>query len=213
MFTGIIETGGTVKKIESRGNYKILTVAPAHDEMFENLVMGESIAVDGCCLTLINFDKNSFTVEASQETVSLTILSKYKTGDKVNLERALQLSGRLGGHIVSGHVDCTGKIEDIKKVGESLEVIVQYPDEFDDYVVEKGSIAVNGISLTINWIEGNQFSVNLIPFTQTETTISTLRKSDNVNLEFDILGKYAVRLLKKDKKSGLTIDKLIENGW
>jgi riboflavin synthase len=211
MFTGIIETIGTVKKIKSRGNYKILTLAP--EKEFVDLVMGESIAVDGCCLTLIAFDKKSFTVEASQETVRLTILSKYKIGDKVNLERALQPSGRLGGHFVSGHIDCTGKIEGLNKIGDSLEVVVQFPEEFGVYLVEKGSITINGISLTVNRIVDSTFSVNLIPFTQAETTINKFKKENIVNLEFDILGKYVARFLGKDKKSNVTIDKLIESGW
>jgi riboflavin synthase len=211
MFTGIIETIGTVKKIESRGNYKILTLAP--EKEFADLVMGESIAVDGCCLTLIAFDKKSFTLEASQETVRLTILSKYKSGDKVNLERALQPSGRLGGHFVSGHIDCTGKIEELKKIGDSLEMVVQFPEEYGLYLVEKGSITINGISLTVNRIVDSTFSVNLIPFTQVETTINRFKKDDIVNLEFDILGKYVARFLGKDKKSNITINKLIESGW
>ncbi len=211
MFTGIIETIGTVKKIKSRGNYKILAVTP--DKSSEDMVLGESIAVDGCCLTLIEFGRDSFTVEASQETVRLTILKKYKTGDRVNLERALQLSDRLGGHFVNGHVDCTGNISGLENIGGSIEMTVQFPQSYSDFVIEKGSIAVNGISLTINRVEKDTFTVNLIPFTQGATTISRLKKHDDVNLEFDILGKYAAKFIKKDGKGNIIMSKLIESGW
>ncbi len=211
MFTGIIETIGMVKKIKARGGYKILTISPAGP--LEDLIGGESISVDGCCLTLTEFDKSSFTVEASRETTRLTILKYYKTGSNVNLERALQPSGRLGGHFVTGHVDCRGEIIDVKETGDSIEMTLQFPESFADYVVDKGSIAINGISLTVNRIIGENFTVNLIPFTQAETTINRLKKHDEVNLEFDILGKYVAKFAKKDTKNNITINKLIESGW
>jgi riboflavin synthase len=211
MFTGIIETIGTVKNIKSRGGYKILTISP--DVPLEDPVPGESISVDGCCLTLTEYDKSSFMVEASQETVRLTILKNYGIGDPVNLERALQPSGRLGGHFVTGHVDCTGEICDLKKIGDSIEMTVRFLEAYNKLVVEKGSIAINGISLTINQILNDTFTVNLIPFTQAETTIINLNKQDKVNLEFDILGKYAAKFAEKNEKTKITIDKLIESGW
>jgi len=201
MFTGIIETIGTVKKIRSRGNYKILTIAP--DKLSDDMVLGESIAVD----------RDGFTVEASQETVRLTILKNYKTGDRVNLERALQPSGRLGGHFVNGHVDCTGKISGLEKIGDSIEMRVRFPESYDDFVVEKGSVAVNGISLTINRIDKDTFTVNLIPFTQGATTVSGFKEHDDVNLEFDILGKYVAKFIKRNGKSDIIMNKLIESGW
>ncbi|PKK82891.1 MAG: riboflavin synthase [candidate division Zixibacteria bacterium HGW-Zixibacteria-1] len=211
MFTGIIETIGIIGNISVRGNYTLLTVKPART--FENLSPGESIAVDGCCLTVTAFDNRSFTVEASQESTRLTIINNYKTGAGVNLERALLPTGRLGGHFVSGHVDCKGKIAAEKKIGDSLELTVWFPREFEDYIVEKGSVALNGISLTVNKVSDDTFTVNLIPYSRTETTVNSLKAGDEINLEFDILGKYIARFLNKGKKSNLTIEKLIESGW
>ena len=211
MFTGIIETVGTVAGIMPKGNYKLLKLKP--DKAFEDMAVGESVAVDGCCLTVTEFDKTSLTVEASQETTGLTIIENYKTGTRVNLERALIPTGRLGGHFVTGHIDCTGKIHEAKTIGESLELSVRFPEEFGVYLVAKGSVAINGISLTVNRVEKDIFSVNLIPFTREWTTVDSFRTGVKVNLEFDLLGKYVVRLLGKEKKNGLTIDKLIESGW
>lgn len=211
MFTGIIETVGTITDVRSRRNYRLVTIRP--DDHFADMIPGESISVDGCCLTVTEFNGIGFTVEASQETTGLTIAGDYVRGARVNLERALQPSGRLGGHFVSGHIDCRGKVVGRKRTGESLELSVQFPREYEKYIVSKGSIAINGISLTVNRIEGDMFTVNLIPFTLEMTTVNALKKGDNVNLEFDILGKYVLNLLNKEKKSDLTIDKLIESGW
>ena len=211
MFTGIIQTVGTIEIISSRGNYKLLTIKPA--SRFEKLELGESISVDGCCLTVTQFDKNDFTVEASQESVRTTIINKYSVGRKVNLERALLPSDRLGGHIVAGHVDCIGEISDLKKIGESVELSITYPDQFASLVVSKGSIAINGISLTINEIKDDNFATNIIPHTQHVTTIENMKRRDNVNLEFDIIGKYVARLAEIKATGRLTIDKLINSGW
>lgn len=211
MFTGIIETIGTITKLGGKGNYDLLTIDP--DKAFDAIQLGESIAVDGCCLTVTTFDRKSFTVEASQETLATTIVGDYKTGIRVNLERALPASGRLGGHIVSGHIDCIANILNINAIGESLEVIVDYPDEFAGYLVPKGSVAINGVSLTVNRINKKGFSVNLIPYTQRMTSPETWKKKNNVNLEFDILGKYVYRLQNIKPKAGLTLDKLTKSGW
>lgn len=216
MFTGIIETRGKIVNVSPFGNYKRLTIKP--EKTFENIVLGESVAIDGCCLTVVKYDKDSFVVEASQETLRLTIMGSYKSGSTVNLERALLPTGRLGGHIVAGHVDCFGKVAGVEKIGESVALSIRYPIEYDDYLVPKGSIAINGISLTVNEIKDDIFKANIIPFTLRETTIEKLKIGDEVNLEFDILGKYAVKLLKKTggkakQKSNLTVDKLIESGW
>jgi len=211
MFTGIIETVGTVSGTNNRGNYRLLTVQPR--KMFDKIELGESIAVDGCCLTVTEFDEGTFTAEASQESLSLTIIGGYDIGTKVNLERAMTPSSRLGGHFVQGHVDCIGKIIEISTVGESLVVGVEYAEEFKPYLVAKGSIAISGISLTVNELEGNRFWVNIIPHTSGNTTIESWKAGDKVNLEFDIIGKYIVRQLTAVKKNELTIDKLIEAGW
>jgi riboflavin synthase len=211
MFTGIIETIGTIKKLGRKGNYNLLTIES--DKPFDDIQLGESIAVDGCCLTVTAFDRKSFTVEASQETLATTIVGNYKTGMRVNLERALLASGRLGGHIVSGHIDCIANILNINVIGESLEVLVDYPDEFEMYLVPKGSVAINGVSLTVNRVNKKGFSVNLIPHTQRITSPDTWKKKNNVNLEFDILGKYVYRLQNIKPKAGLTLDKLTKSGW
>jgi riboflavin synthase len=213
MFTGIIETVGKVVGITPRGNYKLFRIEPA--KAFENVVLGESIAIDGCCLTVTEGDSQSFTVEASQETIRLSIAKEYRQNVKVNLERALIPSDRLGGHIVTGHVDCRGTIAGLEKIGESLELTVEYPDEYDDLVVPKGSIAINGISLTVNDVGDHKFTVNLIPYTREGTTVGGFKIGDEVNLEFDLLGKYIARMLRKQEKnkSSLSINKLIDAGW
>ncbi len=211
MFTGIIETVGEITAIEEKGNYRHLTIRP--EKKMDNIELGESISIDGCCLTVTDWKKDVFTVEASQETLRLTIVGQYKIGHRVNLERALLASSRLGGHIVAGHVDCIGTISRRRKIGNSIELAVKYPEEFDDYLVTKGSVAISGISLTVNEIKGGIFTVNVIPFTRKETTTDFFKVGAKVNLEFDILGKYAVKLIKKGNKDKLTIDKFIESGW
>jgi len=211
MFTGIIETVGVIKQIRPRANYKLLTIAP--ERAFEKVVLGESIAVDGCCLTVTEFDETTFTVEASQETLAMTVVGKYAQDTKVNLERALLATSRLGGHFVSGHVDCIGRVTRATAIGDSVEYAVRYPEKFQRYLVAKGSVAIDGISLTVNKITGSEFTVNLIPHTQAETTSVGWKTGSEVNLEFDLLGKYMVRLLDIETKGNLTLNKLIESGW
>jgi riboflavin synthase len=211
MFTGLIESVGIITGIKISGNYKHLTAVP--DKPFENIELGESIAVDGCCLTVTTFDKKSFTVEASQETLKTAITGQYKVNDKINLERALLPTGRLGGHFVQGHVDTTGTIEKIEQQGDSIMVNVHYPDEYKTLLVPRGSIAVNGISLTVTELDNETFTVNVIPHTQNMTTLQYWKIKDNVNLEFDMIGKYIARLHNMESTAGLTLDKLHESGW
>lgn len=210
MFTGLIEAVGTIQQIGSRGNYRVLTiVAPFADD----LAGGESIACDGACLTVINKSKTTFTVEASQETGARTILGTYKVGSKINLERAVRADSRLGGHMVAGHVDTAGTVHCLKPIGESLELAITFDKNFDMYVIEKGSIAINGVSLTINAVEPGRFTVNLIPYTVGLTTLGELKSGDKVNLEFDMIGKYIVKMSQAYQQRGLTLDKLRESGW
>ena len=211
MFTGIIETTGKISGLSTRGNYRLLTIKPFR--LFEDIKLGESIAVDGCCLTVTKFDKKDFTVEASQETSRLTLVDNYKSGMIVNLERALRPGDRMGGHYVTGHVDCLGEVILIKNIGESVALKIGIPENFIDLIVEKGSIAINGISLTINDVSDKTFTVNIIPHTLTETTIDALKTGSLVNLEFDVLGKYIIQYMKKNENTGLTFDKLIESGF
>lgn len=211
MFTGLIEDVGTITDLGTRGNYRILTIRSRLAD--EHLHLGDSVDCDGACLTVVEVNRGSFVVEASQETAARTILNGYKRGTTLNLERALQVGGRLGGHFVSGHVDCTGKVDYARRVGESLEVAVGFDRKFDPLVIEKGSIAVNGISLTVNAVRPGWFSVNLIPHSVGRTTVGQFQSGDNVNLEFDLIGKYILKIHSATKSKTLTTDILKESGW
>lgn len=210
MFTGLIETVGTLERLTSRGNYRVLTIsAPFAGE----LVDGESVCCDGACLTVVFRTQREFVVEASQETTARTILSEYRVSSKINLERSLRADSRLGGHIVAGHVDAAGTVDYLRPVGESIELAVKFDTSFDPYVIEKGSIAINGVSLTINSVRSGLCSVNLIPFTVKATSLGQLRFGSKVNLEFDMIGKYVAKLSANYRQSGVTLDKLRESGW
>lgn len=211
MFTGLIETVGTIKELRTRGDYRILSVTGAFAN--DNPAPGESIACDGACLTVISIDKGLFEVEASQETAKRTILNSYTVGSRINLERALKASGRLGGHFVSGHVDDTGVVDYVRPVGQSLELAIRFDPHFDKLVIDKGSIAINGVSLTVNACRPGWFNVNLIPFTIKETTLGLLQSGHRVNLEFDMIGKYVLKIQENRTNNALTRDKLIESGW
>lgn len=211
MFTGLIEAIGRVERIDHRGNYLLLTVAP--DAKSFDVSDGDSVCCDGACLTVVSYATNQFTVEASQETTAKTTLGKWQVGTQLHLERSLRADSRLGGHFVTGHVDCTGVIERTKRIGESLEVAVRFDEQYNQLVVNKGSIAINGVSLTVNECGDDWLSVNLIPFTLKATTLEKLSPGDRVNLEFDILAKYIARQQAQPAKSGLTMEKLLESGW
>ncbi len=217
MFTGLIEQVGVLQCISKRGNYTVLTIRSEIDST--DLQMGESIACDGACLTVTKIDRDAFTVEASQETLERTILSSYRIGAKLNLERALQVGDRVGGHYVTGHVDTVGRIASAKTVGESIEIFAAYEPEFDILVVEKGSIAINGISLTVNSVESGQMSVNVIPHTLSATNVEDWARGDKINLEFDLIGKYVMKQSTSNKShvshisQNLTEKKLRESGW
>jgi riboflavin synthase len=194
MFTGIVEDVGKIKYIKDRAKEVLFTIEVKNIDA-EEIRLGESIAINGTCLTVISVRKNTFTVEASQETLARTNLSKLKVGSRINLERSLKLGDRLGGHIVNGHIDGIGKIESMEKRGKSIEVWFSLPEGLSRYVVEKGSIAVDGVSLTVNEVNGNKFSVNIIPYTQEATIFSRLKKGQMVNIECDIIGKYVEKLV------------------
>ena len=211
MFTGLIETVGTIKELRTRGDYRILSVAGAFAN--DNPAPGESIACDGACLTVVSIDKELFEVEASQETARHTILNSYTVGSRINLERALKAGGRLGGHFVSGHVDDAGVVDYVRPVGQSLELAVRFDPHFDNLVIDKGSIAINGVSLTVNACRLGWFNVNLIPYTVKETTLGLLQSGHRVNLEFDMIGKYVLKIQEHNANNTLTREKLIESGW
>ncbi len=200
MFTGIIAGVGTIESVRKGSAGVVFAVEAGFD--LPDPKEGESIAVNGVCLTAYNIRGRKFFADVSPETLSRSTLGGFARGQKVNLERALSLADRLGGHIVSGHVDCRGKVDAIKEVGEYTIFHFTLPGEQMRYVIEKGSIAVNGISLTVNSCEQNRFSVSIIPHTLKETTLGDLAVGSQVNLEVDIIGKYVEKLLSPDDISG-----------
>ena len=201
MFTGIVEDFGKIEAIRKKAKDVIFVISTDKINVDE-LEHGESISVNGTCLTVTSLGKNAFEVKASHETLDRTNLAKVRVGSRVNLERAVKVGDRLGGHIVNGHVDGIGKIISIKQKGESKEIWVTLIPELSRYVVEKGSIAVDGVSLTINRVDGDKFSVNIIPYTQDVTIFGDMKTGDSVNIECDIIGKYVEKFVveKKEKK-------------
>lgn len=212
MFTGIVEEIGTVKKI-ARGQKAYLEIQA--DRIFSDIHIGDSIAVNGVCLTVTGFSGKVFTADVMNETFSRSSLGSLKAGSHVNLERAMSANGRFGGHIVSGHIDGTGKITNIKKDGNAVWYKISASENIIKYTVEKGSIAIDGISLTVARIEKDNFSVSIIPHTSEETILSEKKVGDTVNLENDIIGKYVERFLNFDKteKSDITRDFLAKYGF
>lgn len=194
MFSGIVEDVGTVRALEKKDKGVLLRIEVRRIDAGE-LVLGESVAVNGVCLTVVSVEDGSFSVDASHETLSRTNLSGLRAGSAVNLERSLRVGDRMGGHIVTGHVDGVGVIQSITQVGESRVFSFSIPASLAKYVVEKGSVAVDGVSLTVNSVEGTEFSVNIIPYTLRETTFSEFRRSREVNIECDIIGKYVEKML------------------
>ena len=199
MFTGIIEGLGTLKEIKPAGQGKQLVLNA--DFALEETKIGDSIAVNGVCLTVVELEKRRFCVDASPETLSKTTLGKAKVGDRVNLERALRLSDRIGGHLVSGHVDGIGNIKQKKRVGNSIVVSIIVPESITRYMINKGSVAVDGISLTVNQPRCDGFDVSIIPHTAQMTTIDLSKIGDQVNIEADMIGKYVERFVLEIKSS------------
>ncbi|MBI5559672.1 MAG: riboflavin synthase [Deltaproteobacteria bacterium] len=211
MFTGIIETIGTVKSVEKKGgSAKIAIISPFKGG---GLKAGDSIAVDGACLTVTGFKGEQFTADVSEETIRKTTLGSLKTGDRVNLERPLTPLKPLGGHIVTGHIDCVGELKDKSSSGDYATLGFAIPAEFQRLVVYKGSVAVDGISLTVAKITESGFTVALIPHTLETTTISDKKTGSKVNIETDIIGKYVERFLSAYKKGGITEGFLEEHGF
>ena len=192
MFTGLIEAVGTIDRVEASPAGLWLSVAT---NLAGALAAGDSLAVNGVCLTVVRTSGGRAFADVSPETLRLTTLGALKPGAVVNLERPLRADARVGGHFVQGHVDGTGRIETIVAEGESYRMTVTFPPELDRFVVHKGSIAVDGISLTIAALDGNRFDVQIVPFTWEHTNLHTAAIADAVNIECDILGKYVVRAL------------------
>ena len=194
MFSGIVEDVGVLQALEEKDKGVVLRVGLRKIDAGE-LVLGESVAVNGVCLTVVSVEDGSFSVDASHETLSRTNLSGLRAGSGVNLERSLRVGDRMGGHIVTGHVDGVGTVQSIAPVGESRVFSFSIPAALAKYVVEKGSVAVDGVSLTVNSVRGTEFSVNIIPYTLRETTFSEFRRGREVNIECDIIGKYVEKML------------------
>ncbi len=215
MFTGIIEDLGTVSQIERAATGARLTITAPWDLSHDKI--GDSIAVNGICLTVTDKTPQNFSVDVSAESISRTNFDKMKTGDRVNLERALRLSDRLGGHLVLGHVDGVGTVKRRTRKGNSAIFEISAPKELERYLVEKGSIAIDGISLTINTCQASDFSVNIIPHTLEVTTLGDRQTGSNVNLETDILGKYVEKLMlgksDSEKSKDMDLGFLAEHGF
>ncbi|GMR00306.1 MAG: riboflavin synthase [Zetaproteobacteria bacterium] len=193
MFTGIIQDVGVIQSIQRELEQAYMTIETTLD--MSNWQNGDSIAVDGCCLTLTDFGTEKFSVTLSQETLNLTTFGQAQEGKRANLEPALRMGDALGGHMVSGHVDGTGKVDDIQPAGEHRLFRFSVPENLARYVVKKGSVAVNGVSLTVNEVDGCAFEVNLIPHTLANTNLGDLADGDRVNIETDMYGRYIERMM------------------
>ena len=216
MFTGIVEEVGTIEQI-SRGQHSAVLRIRA-SRVCEDAKVGDSIAVNGICLTVTSLSPAGFTADVMHETLNRSSLSKLTRGSHVNLERAMAADGRFGGHIVSGHVDGTGKISGIKRDDNAIWFTIEAKPEILRYIVEKGSITIDGISLTVAYVDDSCFKVSIIPHTGQETTLLTRKPGYVVNLECDIVGKYIEKLMKpapeEDKPAGgLTVDFLAGHGF
>lgn len=217
MFTGIIETVGKLAAITPKGDDISITVNSGKLDM-SDVKLGDSIATNGVCLTVVAMTENSYTADLSLETLKMTGFTDYQVGDKVNLEKAMLPTTRFGGHIVSGHVDGVGTIVERNQVGRSVEFWVELPEDLDKYVAHKGSITVDGISLTVNELRKSAFKLTIVPHTSDETTINNFQVGTKVNLEVDVLARYMERLLQgnsstEKKESALTMEFLQQNGF
>ena len=197
MFTGIIQTTGKISAKESR-NGDSRFIFDTGDMDLSDLSIGDSVAVNGACLTIIEKGHSSFTADLSLETMSLTTFSELEVNSRVNLEKAMMLSARLNGHMVSGHVDGIGKVVEMHEDARSVRYTIQVPPGLSPYVAKKGSITIDGVSLTVNDIEKNNVSVNIIPHTLSETIFSEYREGTSVNIEVDLIARYLDQLISKE---------------
>lgn len=217
MFTGIIEAVGEIRSLEPRGGDVRLTVGTGKLAMGD-VALGDSIAVNGVCLTAVVLDGPQFAADVSRETLSLTTLGDLKAGSRVNLEKALTLSTPLGGHLVSGHVDGMGEVLERQQDARSWRFQIQAPEDLARYIAHKGSICVDGTSLTVNAVRGRVFELNIVPHTIAETIMGDYRAGTRVNLEVDLIARYLERLILGDRAadpdaSGITAAFLAEHGF
>jgi riboflavin synthase len=213
MFTGLVEGIGKIAGLAPLAEGLRLTVQTSFPAA--ELALGESVAVAGACLTVVALAPPAAAFELSPETLNRTTFPLKKVGDRVNLERSLKLGDRLGGHLVTGHVDAVGLVRERRPGPHHFQLKIELPKALSRFVIEKGSIAVDGVSLTVNACQGNAFYVNIIPFTAQETTLAALKVGDRVNLETDIIGKYVARLLGKDSPpgEGVSMEMLARHGF
>lgn len=215
MFTGIVEELGKIMSVKKGAESCQLEISAS--KVLENTKIGDSIAVNGICLTVTSLSASSFSADVMAETLRRTSLSSLKSGSFVNLERAMLADGRFGGHIVSGHIDGTGIIKEFKNEGNAVWVTVNADMNILKYIVEKGSVAIDGISLTVADVSNSFFKVSIIPHTQNETTLLMKKTGDKVNLECDVIAKYVEKMLYTrhsiSNKKGITMDLLYENGF
>jgi len=209
MFTGIVEGLGKVKRLTMKGADAVLEIETAID--LTDVAIGDSIAVNGACLTVTSKNQQIFQADVSAETLDRTTLKLLQAGHKVNLEKSLRVGGFVGGHFVLGHVDATGRILSQAQKSGSLILAMEMNDNLSRYIVEKGSVAIDGISLTVNKLEKNRFYVNIIPHTAANTTLLTKKEGDLVNIETDVLGKYVEKLLQTP--TGIDKDFLAQHGF
>lgn len=218
MFTGIIEEVGTVKDINKSRDSFILTISA--EQTMRGTDIGDSIAVNGVCLTVTSMTEKTFTADVMHETMDRSSLSDIKPGGRVNLERAMAADGRFGGHIVSGHIDGIGTIANMRKDGNALWFSISAPKKIMKYIIEKGSVALDGISLTVAEVSENSFSVSVIPHTMENTCLLNKKENDGVNIENDLIGKYVEKLMQignsaagDHQKSNITEEFLLKNGF
>lgn len=218
MFTGIIEAVGSIVAMESKGSDVSVRVRSGKLDL-RDVKLGDSIATNGVCLTVVQLPGDGYIADVSGETIARTGFADYQAGQRVNLEKALMPTSRLGGHLVSGHVDGVGKIVAVKPLGRAIEYWVEAPRELARYIAEKGSITVDGISLTVNSVEGARFRLTIVPHTSGETTVGEWKVGSRVNLEVDVIARYLERLVLGDKAAdvapatGVTMAMLAENGF
>lgn len=216
MFTGIIEELGTIEKIVTKGNTLVLTIQG--NIIMDDLKLGDSIAVNGVCLTVTDFSNRSFMADVMPETFNNTSLSGLKPGSPVNLERAMAAGGRFGGHFVTGHIDAVGQIVQKKAKENAIYIDISYPKEYSHFILLKGSIALDGTSLTVFGLHDQIVTVSLIPHTAKETVLGLKKAGDIVNIEFDMIGKYLYSFQRKTEqeakpKGNLSKEFLLENGF
>lgn len=215
MFTGIVEDIGVIKQVVKSSKSTKLTILAT--KIMSDLKYGDSVATDGVCLTVSELSPMTFSADVMAQTLRFSTLGKLRVGDRVNLERALQLSNRFGGHIVSGHIDCVGRIVNIYQEDIARWIEIEIPKESMKYIVAKGSVSIDGISLTVAKLDKTTFWISTIPVTQSDTTLAQKKVGEDVNIELDILAKYTERLLNfgenKEKKSQIDRDFLKENGF